>query len=125
MTKKMTTALLMSLLLAGSFATTAAAQMTGAPPGTSPAMTKPHPLPHYRHHPARRYRMRVMGSHYMVGTVEHLNRGRGTFELKSKPENLRLHFPPASLRTVKDGDTLRVHLSFTKEGAQRPMNKMR
>ncbi|MDA8093528.1 MAG: hypothetical protein M0T84_06365 [Betaproteobacteria bacterium] len=120
-----TTALLMSLLLAGSFATTAAAQTTGAPPGTSPGMMKSHPSPHYRHHAVRHTRMRVMGSHYMVGTVEHLNRREGTLELKSEPQNLKLHFPPASLRTVRDGDTLRVHLSFTKEGAKRPMRKMR
>ena len=55
-----------------------------------------------------------MGEHDMTGTVAKLNHKKGTLELKSKPANLRLHFPPESLKDIKNGDKITVHLSFSK-----------
>jgi hypothetical protein len=57
----------------------------------------------------------IHGEHDMTGTVKQLDHKSGVFMLETKggPE-LHLHFPPDQLKDVKNGDTLTVHLGFTK-----------
>lgn len=57
----------------------------------------------------------TMGKHDMTGTVEKIDRGKGTVELKTDAGTLHLRFPPASVRNVRKGDTLNVNLSFSKK----------
>lgn len=65
--------------------------------------------------------MDMMGEHDMSGKVEKVNHKTGTFELKTHEGMLRLHFPPDTLKEVKNGDMLTVHLGFKKGGSESPM----
>ena len=55
-----------------------------------------------------------MGKHEMTGTVEKINQGTGMIELKTGVGTLNLHFPPASIKDLKVGDTISANLSYTK-----------
>jgi len=58
----------------------------------------------------------MMGEHEMTGTVSQLDQKTGTLSLQTKGlPTMRLHFPPDQLKDVKNGDTITVHLGFTKE----------
>lgn len=57
----------------------------------------------------------TMGRHDVTGTVEKVDRGKGTVELKTETGTLHLRFPPGSVRNVRKGDTLNVSLSFSKK----------
>ena len=65
--------------------------------------------------------MDMMGEHDMSGKVQKVNHKMGTFELKTHEGVLRLHFPPDTLKEVKNGDNLTVHLGFKKGGSETPM----
>lgn len=59
----------------------------------------------------------IMGEHDMTGTVSKLDHKKGTFALQTKGgPTLNLHFPADQIKDVKNGDTITVHLGFTKEG---------
>ncbi|MHB1585492.1 MAG: hypothetical protein ACYCRH_02890 [Acidiferrobacteraceae bacterium] len=53
------------------------------------------------------------GVHQMSGTVTAINHRTGILSLKTAEGTLRLHFPPPSLRQVKRGERMDVHLGFT------------
>lgn len=55
------------------------------------------------------------GSHSMTGTVDKIDQAKGVLTLKYGSSEMLLHFPPAALKEVRDGDTITVHLGFTKE----------
>jgi hypothetical protein len=57
---------------------------------------------------------KMMGVHKMTGTVENIDYATGTLTLKSGAPDMRLHFPPASVKDLKNGDTITVDLGFTK-----------
>lgn len=59
----------------------------------------------------------AMGMHKMTGTVDNLDSSKGTLTLKTGEGDLMLHFPPASLKDVKNGDTITVKLGFSKGSA--------
>jgi len=65
--------------------------------------------------------MDMMGEHDMSGKVEKVDHKTGSFDLKTHEGTLRLHFPPDTLKEVKNGDMLTVHLGFTKGGSGSPM----
>ena len=56
----------------------------------------------------------MMGSHMMSATVVSVDAKTGLMEADSDGIKLRLHFPPASLATVKVGDKIKLHLAFMK-----------
>lgn len=69
----------------------------------------------------------MMGQHKMMGTVQSIDHQTGKVTLqadsekmggKTKPESetLSLHFPPDSLKDVKQGDRITVNLGFSKGG---------
>lgn len=101
--------LVLSTVLAGGIALTAAAQ-TGAPaagtygPGTGPHMMRG----------GMAGAAGMMGQHPMSGTVTKIDHKTGMLTLKTGVGNLQLHFPPSSLEGVKEGDTITVHLAFSK-----------
>ncbi len=60
----------------------------------------------------------ILGEHDMTGTVKQLDHKKGTFVLQTKGgPTLHLHFPADDMKDVKDGDTITVHLGFTKGGS--------
>ncbi len=54
----------------------------------------------------------LMGRHKMTGTVGMINHARGTLILRSGVADMTLHFPPDSIKTLKNGDTITVYLGF-------------
>ena len=56
----------------------------------------------------------MMGMHVMTVTVTALDAKTGLIDASSGNMALKLHFPPASLASVKVGDKLSVHLGFNK-----------
>lgn len=56
----------------------------------------------------------MMGSHSMTGTIDKIDPDKGTLVLKHGAADMSLHFPPASLKGLKNGDTITVHLGFSK-----------
>lgn len=54
------------------------------------------------------------GVHWMTGTVESVDQKAGWMKVKIEEGTLNLHFPPDSLKDVKTGDTVTVHLGFHK-----------
>lgn len=64
------------------------------------------------HHPKKGH-ARVLGAHMMKGTVEDVDPNTGMMDLKTDMGMLKLHFPPKSVKQVKKGEEVKVHLSFT------------
>lgn len=56
----------------------------------------------------------MMGMHDMAATVSAVDAKTGMVDVNAGGMALKLHFPPASLATVKTGDHITVHLAFTK-----------
>lgn len=56
----------------------------------------------------------MMGMHTMPATVSAVDAKTGIVDVSAGGMNLKLHFPPASLANVKAGDSITVHLAFTK-----------
>lgn len=61
----------------------------------------------------RMHRM-MEGVHWMTGTVESVDQKTGWLKVKTADGTLNLHFPPDSLKDVKAGDTVTVHMGFHK-----------
>jgi hypothetical protein len=56
----------------------------------------------------------AMGVHDMPATVTSIDKRTGMIRVDAEGMALRLHFPPASLASVNKGDTITLHLSFSK-----------
>jgi hypothetical protein len=58
--------------------------------------------------------MKHQGEHSMSGTVTDIDPQTGKLSLNTGVGELELHFPPQSLKDVKEGDQLTVYLGFSK-----------
>jgi len=56
----------------------------------------------------------MMGAHVMSGAVDKIDYAKGTLMLKHSAADMMLHFPPAAIKDLKNGDTITVKLGFTK-----------
>lgn len=56
----------------------------------------------------------MMGQHKMSGTVDRIDHARGMLTLKSGVSDMALHFPPAAIKDLKNGDTITVDLGFSR-----------
>ena len=63
------------------------------------------------------------GTHTMSGTVTEVDHTTGMLSLNTHEGELKLHFPPETLKEVKNGDSLTVSLGFH-EGASMEKMKM-
>ena len=52
--------------------------------------------------------------HTMAAKVDAIDHKTGLVDVTSSGMKLKLHFPPASLANVNAGDTITLHLGFTK-----------
>ncbi len=57
------------------------------------------------------------GEHQMTGTISSINHDKGTVDVKTAEETLKLHFPPQAIRDLKQGDRITVQLGFFKPGS--------
>jgi hypothetical protein len=57
----------------------------------------------------------MMGEHDMTGTIERIDHKTGVVKVAAKPHDLELHFPPDSIKDLKKGDKITVHLGFQKD----------
>jgi hypothetical protein len=56
----------------------------------------------------------MMGMHDMAATVTAVDSKTGLVDVKAGGMALKVHFPPAALANVKAGDSITLHLAFTK-----------
>ena len=56
----------------------------------------------------------MMGMHDMPATVNAIDAKTGLVDVTAGGMSLKVHFPPASLANVKTGDSITIHLAFTK-----------
>jgi len=56
----------------------------------------------------------MMGMHMMSATVTAIDAKAGLVDVSAGSMALKLHFPPASLASLKEGDKITLHLSFSK-----------
>ena len=54
-----------------------------------------------------------MGEHHMDGTVTKVNHRTGFITVKTDEGSMRLHYPPKSLKDVKDGNKIRLYLGYS------------
>lgn len=54
------------------------------------------------------------GMHTMPATVDAVDHATGIVEVTSGGMKLTVHFPPASLASVNNGDKITLHMGFTK-----------
>lgn len=65
---------------------------------------------------------RMMGWHKMTGTIDSIDYAKGMLTLKSNAPDMMLHFPPASIKDLKKGDTITVDLGFAKGDRTKKMD---
>lgn len=56
----------------------------------------------------------MMGMHVMKATVAAIDSKTGVVDATAGGMAVKVHFPPASLANVKVGDSITLHLAFTK-----------
>ena len=56
----------------------------------------------------------MMGMHMMPATVTAIDTKTGLVNVSAGNMALKLHFPPASLAALKEGDKITLHLGFSK-----------
>lgn len=54
----------------------------------------------------------MMGEHNMPGTVTSVDHDTGIVKLKSLGMNLVVHFPPPTIKKLKVGDNISLHLGY-------------
>jgi len=54
-----------------------------------------------------------MGEHHMDGTVTKVNHHTGFITVKTDEGSMRLHYPPKSIKDIKDGDKIRLYLGYS------------
>lgn len=112
--------LVCSTLLAASLGLLAAgawAQETGSQDPSSPrSMAQEHEG--MQHQDMQDQGMRGMenmeGRHSMPATVTSVDKSTGLVEVTAGGMSLRVHFPPASLADLNEGDKIVLHLAFSK-----------
>jgi len=62
---------------------------------------------------------KMMGQHKMSGTIEKIDHKSGMMELKTGVGEMKLHFPPDSIKDLKKGDKITVDMGFMKEGMEK------
>jgi hypothetical protein len=54
-----------------------------------------------------------LGEHHMDGTVTKVNHRTGFITVKTEEGLLRLHYPPKSIKDIKDGNKIRLYLGYS------------
>jgi hypothetical protein len=65
----------------------------------------------------------MMGSHSMSGKIMAINHQTGWMKVKTQEGELRVHYPPKTVKELKKGEKIAVHLSYSKEGNDKMMKK--
>lgn len=58
--------------------------------------------------------MMWMGRHNMPGAVESVDHKTGWVKVKTDDGPMTVHFPPDSVKDLKEGDTITVYLGYAK-----------
>ena len=54
-----------------------------------------------------------MGKHAMSGTITHIDHKTGFITVRTDLGKLHVHYPPSTIKALKKGEKITVHLSFT------------
>jgi len=68
-------------------------------------------------------KVKKMGRHEMSGKVESVDHKTGWIKVKTGEGVLNVHFPADSVKDLKDGEMITVHLSYTR-GEEKKGGKM-
>ena len=77
-------------------------------------MTTVAPTVHAANAPSTAAATSLSGEHDMPGTITSIDHKTGVVVVHSAPSNLSVHFPPDSIKDLKKGDKITVHLGFSK-----------
>ena len=105
--RKSLVSLVGSLALVMAVSSVASAQSNQ--PGSMNGMGAMHP----GHHGMMRAR-NVLGRHLMPATVTEVNKETGMVSVNAEGMELKVHFPPASVADLKEGDKITLHLAYSK-----------
>lgn len=64
------------------------------------------------------------GRHSMSGTITAIDQTTGLVSVKTNVGELKLHFPPASIKNLKENDMITAHMGFSKGSAMSGMKGM-
>lgn len=56
----------------------------------------------------------MMGSHAMNGKITKINHKTGKVTVRTDDGNMNVHFPAADIQDLKKGDTISVHMGYTR-----------
>jgi len=99
--------LLLSSVLMLTCATTASAQ-DEPPPGSTPGAG-----PHMTHAVKTNDMVNMHGMHTMPATVTHADPQTGIVDVMAEGMALRVHFPPASMASLKAGDKIGLYMGYS------------
>ena len=57
-------------------------------------------------------KLKLKGMHRMYGDVSNIDYAKGKLTVTNNEAEMVLHFPPASIKDLKTGDTITVELGF-------------
>ncbi len=100
-------------LLVLALGTGAAFAQNTTPPATPPMGGMQH-MDKMDHMKGMQHMGKMMGMHKMPATVTAADAGTGMVDVDAEGMALKLHFPPSSMKSLKTGDKIVVHMAFSK-----------
>jgi hypothetical protein len=95
-----------------SCAVTAFAQQDETPPGSMPSQGQA-PNVHMTHTSKTNAMVNMHGMHTMPATVTSTDPKTGIVKVTAEGMDLIVHFPPASMTTLKEGDKIGLYMAFS------------
>ena len=99
-------------MLLMAFAGTAFAQQDETPPGSMPSAGQNAGV-HERHTMKSNDMVNMHGMHTMPATVTSADPKTGIVDVMTEGMALRVHFPPASMATLKAGDKIGLYMGYS------------
>ncbi len=65
---------------------------------------------------------RQQGRHSMSGTITSIDQTTGLVGVKTDVGDLKLHFPPSSIKNLKEGDMISVYMGYSQGGGMKGMH---
>jgi hypothetical protein len=103
-------------LTVGCAASIAVLAQDATPPGSMPSAGQA-PGVHMTHTPKTDVMVSMHGMHTMPATVTHTDPKTGIVDVMTDGMALRVHFPPATMVTLKAGDKIGLYMAYTQATA--------
>lgn len=107
---------LLSALTVGCAVSATVIAQDAAPPGSMPSAGQATGV-HLTHTPKTDAMANMHGMHTMPATVTHADPKTGIVDVMTDGMALRVHFPPATMATLKAGDKIGLYMAYTQATA--------